>query len=195
MPRVVNIDERRFALASAAARVVSRSGITGLTMRDVATEAGWTTGMLTHYFSNKQQLLRFTLETSLEQRRATARERGETTPNMQLRATLLHALPLDEESRLHWMVTVAFCAQASGDDELAAIQRDAYRKFRLDVAALVRSCGCFEGREAHLEAERLIAVVDGVAMQALFDPESWGRKRQIHALDTALANYSGTTSR
>jgi AcrR family transcriptional regulator len=186
MPKVVNSDERRFTLAAAAARVVSRSGIGSVTLRAVAAEAGLTTGALTHYFSDKQQLLRFTLEASLDRRRSLRPERLKLSPDEALRNTLLHALPLDEESRLHWTVTVAFCAHASGDSELAVIQRDAYRDFRSNVARLVRLCKRASGKAAVAEAERLIAIVDGIAMQALFDPESWSAGRQVRALNEGL---------
>lgn len=186
MPKVVDVDERRAELADAAARVIARVGIGGASMREVAAEAGWTTGTLVHYFTDKRELLRFTLETSLRQRRTRHRDRATRPPDDALRDTLVGALPLDEHSTLHWVVTVAFCAQASGDAELATIQRDAYRDFRDRVARLVEASGRATGAEARAEAERLIAVVDGVAIQALFDPQSWRPARQLAALDAAL---------
>ena len=79
------------------------------------------------------------------------------------------------------------CAQAAGDPALALVQRDAYRDFRDNVAALVRSAGRADGTAATEEAERLIAITDGVAIQALFDPESWPAARQLAKLDAALA--------
>ena len=68
MPKVVDVEARREELAAAAARVIARSGIASASMREVAAEAGWTTGTLVHYFRNKRELLRFTLESSLERR-------------------------------------------------------------------------------------------------------------------------------
>ena len=82
------------------------------------------------------------------------------------------------------MVTVAFCAEAAGDQALAQTQRDAYREFRTHIARLVGECSP-AGDPGRL-AERLIAAVDGVALQALFDPESWPPVRQLDALDEAL---------
>jgi hypothetical protein len=85
----------------------------------------------------------------------------------------------------------AFCAQAGGDPEFARIQRDAYRDFRSTVTEL---CAATRGRHRAAEdgdvaeAERLITVVDGVAIQALFDPESWPAERQLAALDAALTD-------
>lgn len=188
MPKLVDVDARRAELAGAAARVIARNGICGTTMRDVAAQAGWTTGALTHWFADKRALLRFTLQTSLAVRRGVGAARARLAPADALRSTLLDALPIEEEARLHWAVTIAFCAQAAGDDELATIQRDAYRDFRDDVARLVEGAGrAAGGAAARVEAERLIAVLDGVALQVLFDPASWPAARQRKAIDTALA--------
>lgn len=190
MPRAVDVDARRAELADAAARVIARSGWSGATMRQVAAEAGWTTGALTHYFPDKRALLRFTLEVSLDRRRALRPSRRTLAPVEALRAALVNALPTDGQSTLHWIVTMAFCAQAAGDDELAALQRDAYRDFRDDVAGLAEAAGV--APDAALgEAERLIAIVDGVALQALFDPASWPADRQLRAVDAALAELRG----
>lgn len=156
-------------------------------MREVAAEAGWTTGTLVHYFQDKRDLLRFTLETSLEQRRARRADRGVLAPEAALRDTLVGALPLDEPARAHWLVTMAFCAEAGGDAELARLQRDAYRDFRDNVAELVVASGRADRASMTTEAERLIGAVDGVSLQALFDTESWPADRQIAALDMALA--------
>jgi AcrR family transcriptional regulator len=186
VPRLVDHSERRHELAAAAARVIARSGVAGATLREVAAEAGWTTGALTHHFTGKRELLRFTLEASLEGRWARRQARRSLSPAEALRATLVDALPTDDASTLHWTVTMAFCAQASGDPELAITQRDAYREFRTDVAALVSAADIAHGEAAITEAERLIALLDGVALQALFDPETWPPSRQIAVIDAAL---------
>jgi AcrR family transcriptional regulator len=187
MPRIVDSEERRSDLGAAAARVIARSGIAGATMREVAAEAGWTTGALTHYFADKRELLQFTLDASLRRRRAERPSRDRLSPAEALRASLLSALPTDDDARLHWTVTIAFCAQATADEALAASQRDAYREFRNNVAELVRRAGRADADEAVIEAERLIALTDGIAIQALFDPASWPAERQITALDAGLS--------
>ena len=187
MPKVVDVEQRRTELAAAVARVIARSGIEGASMRQVATEAGWTTGTLVHYFTNKRELLQFTLCESLDRRRAQRFDRAELGPREAIRHTLLNALPITEESRLHWIVTVAFTAQAHSDPSLSTTQRDAYREFRSYLAELILDDGAASTRDdATIEAERLIALVDGLALQALFDPDSWPPERQRQALDVGL---------
>src|SRR5688500_5908565 len=112
MPKVVDYDERRAELAEAAAHVIARSGIGAATMRAVASAAGWTTGALTHYFADKRAVLLCTCQASLGRRRTAPAERDRPDPAARLVAALEGALPLDEDRRRHWMVTVAFCAHA-----------------------------------------------------------------------------------
>jgi AcrR family transcriptional regulator len=185
MPRFVDVEERRAELADAAARLIARAGIGAATMRDVAAEAGLSTGSLTHYFADKRELLLCTFQASLTRRRALGVDRPKE-PMAALRASLEGALPLDDDRRRHWMVTVAFCAQAAGDDELATAQRDAYREFRDNVTRFVEKAALADGVDAPALAERLIAAVDGIAVQALFDPETWPPERQLATLDATM---------
>jgi AcrR family transcriptional regulator len=184
MPKVVDIDQRRLELAGAAARVIARSGVDGASMRDIAAEAGWTTGTLVHYFADKHALLDFTLRASIERRRALRSSDPDRPPGEALLATLRGALPTNDDTRIHWIVTLALAGAAAGDATLAATQRDAYRDFRGYVVDLLAQIGDVD--DVEVEAERLIALVDGIALQALFDPASWPAERQRRALDAGL---------
>jgi AcrR family transcriptional regulator len=190
MPKVVDIEERRATLAAAAAQLIARAGVGAATMRDVAAEAGWTTGMLTHYFADKHALLLFTFRSSLARRYSARAARDGLAPRESLVRSLEGALPLDDERRRHWMVTVAFCAQAQDGSELATAQRDAYREFRGHLANHVRDgLGVASGTEAIERAEQLIAVADGIALQALFDPAGWPADRQLDMLHRTIQPF------
>jgi len=188
MPKVVDADERRADITDAAARLIARAGVGAATLRDVAAEAGWTTGAITHYFEDKRELLLRTFEASLEHRKSVRVQREADTPAVDsLRTSLEGALPLDVERRRHWMVTVAFCSVAAGDEELAQAQRDAYREFRDHIAELVVEAKLADPKRAAGLAERLIASADGIAIQALFDPQHWTAQRQRDTLAAAIA--------
>ena len=178
MPKFVDVAERRAQLAAAAARIIGRAGIGAVTLREVAAEAGWTTGALTHYFADKQELLDLTMEASL----AARREKWSVV----LRQTLLDALPADDTARLHWTVTLAFVAQAASEPRLAARQREAYQAFVANLAELIEASGGAAGDEAVSAAVRLNTTLNGVCLQALYDPEAWPAERQRAAIEAAL---------
>lgn len=190
MPRTVDPDERRQRLADAAARIIATAGIGGANLRDVAAEAGLSTGSLTHYFTDKRELLIFTLQTSLERRRASHPLVPTDDALHDLRVLFEGVLPISDVVRLHWTVTLAFAAQAAADPELAEVQRVAYRRFRRSVVRLIERA-CDEGRlsdgiDAEAMAELAIALADGIALQSVFDPASWPAHRQRAHLDLAL---------
>jgi len=187
MPKVVDIEQRRHELAEAAAHLIARAGVGAATMRDVAAEAGWTTGALTHYFADKRELLLYTFRSSLAGRHMARDRRRDRTPEQELRESLEGALPLDEARRRHWMVTIAFCAQAAGDAELSETQREAYQQFRAQIARLAAAVAEAREDDALALAERVIAVADGIALQALFDPDGWPADRQLTRLHETIA--------
>jgi len=184
MPKIVDADQRRQELAEATARVIARAGIDAASMREIAAEAGWTTGTLVHYFADKHELLDFTLRASIERRSAQRTERSDMSPAEALRATLTGALPTNDDTRVHWIVTVALAGAAASDAALATTQREAYRDYRDYLIALITAMP--DVGDAQVEAERLIGLVDGIALQALFDPDSWPAERQLRALDAGL---------
>src|SRR4051812_3933051 len=98
MPKIVDIDERRQELTDAAARLIARAGLGAATLREVAAEAGLTTGALTHYFADKRELLHSTFVASLQGRRARRPEERPDDPSATLRAALAAALPTDADA-------------------------------------------------------------------------------------------------
>jgi AcrR family transcriptional regulator len=61
MPR-----DRRIEVANAAWRVIVREGLDRTSMRAIAQELGATTGVVTHYFRDKEALILFALERVFE---------------------------------------------------------------------------------------------------------------------------------
>src|SRR5258707_5199330 len=90
---------RREQICRAAATVISREGFAGTTMRMVAEEAGVSTGMLNHYFANRQDLLTQALVFVSERAQARMREAVEGVPPgpARLQALLDSALADDQQ--------------------------------------------------------------------------------------------------
>ena len=102
MPRPVDHDRRRRDLAGALTRSLSRHGPDGSALREVAKEAGCSTGAIQHYFRDKDALLLFAAgvhAAALTDRlRARAAAGSPDAPARRIvRAVALELLPLDEE--------------------------------------------------------------------------------------------------
>ena len=163
MPKVVDHEERRRELAQAVWRVIRRDGIDGASVRTIAREAGWSSGALRHYFETQSALLTFAIGLVVDriEARIAALELP-ADPRAAVERLLLELLPLDEERHA----------------ELHDAQR----------GACLRAASVLGARDPELEAERLHALVDGLAVHAALQPERLEPDRIVALLRRQLAS-------
>ncbi len=181
MPRVVDAEQRRRELVDLTAQQIALVGLDRVTLREIARAGGWSTGIVSHYFSDKKELLLATFRSRAElagRHAHTLVENGRAP----LEAFLEAVLPLDEERLLNWQVWLAFWGSAVGDQELSAAQQDRHDSFQRDLVAALeveRDHGRLRaGLDLEHESLRLIMVVDGIALQVVFAPERWPDQAQ-----------------
>jgi AcrR family transcriptional regulator len=189
MPRVVDAEQRRAELVELTAAEIARDGLEQLTLRGLARAGGWTTGIVTHYFVDKRDLLIETFRSRADAARRrveVARAAGATA----LEAIIDSALPLDGERLANWKVWLAFWGAAVGDDELTAVQLERHRSF---VDTIERALEAERSArrlrvdvDIAYEARRLVALLDGVAVQAVFQPDRWPPEEQRRMIDDHL---------
>jgi AcrR family transcriptional regulator len=184
MPRSVDHDQRRRDLALAACAVIARRGLAGATVRDVAREAGCTTGMVSHYFADKDQLLVAALDVATRNAGARIRDRALADP-ADLRSVLAESLPLDAARRAEWRVWVAFWGSAAVGSALRHEHSSRYDLWRAALDLVLGHAGY--GRDQRADAaEILMVAVDGVGLHATLEPDRWPPGRQLARLDHAL---------
>ncbi|MDP9904568.1 TetR/AcrR family transcriptional regulator [Arthrobacter bambusae] len=189
MPRKVNHDERRELLSQAVWQVVSESGLEGLTLRAVAAAAGCTTGMVTHYFPDKKALLAHA-RTEMHRRMAAridAFPRGATARET-LCAVAEQALPLDDERRLEAVVWSQFLLTSGNDPVLFEEHRRSHASWIRRLTVLV-DAACqdpLETADLNVRVRSLVACLDGLALNAVTDPDSYPPALQRHVLRTQL---------
>ena len=100
MPRVVDQDEKRSTIARAAYEVIANHGIGNATMRAIARQAGCTTGMVVHYFKNKQDVLLHAHNHAAQDVRRRMRDDEKAFQGLALlKALLVEVLPADDRRR------------------------------------------------------------------------------------------------
>jgi TetR/AcrR family transcriptional regulator, transcriptional repressor of bet genes len=185
MPRVVDHKKRREEVAEAAWRVIERAGPDGANMREIAREAGHTTGVVTHYFQNKRELMAFAFELMVD--RSTKRM-AEVAARSGLLEALAQLLPLDEGRRREATVWLALMGASLADPGLAEEFRQRYRRAREATFPVFRTTleGAGLGEDPDELADELVAVVDGITVDALTDPERYPPGRQLALLRRSL---------
>lgn len=182
VPRLIDHTAREIEIAEAAWRVLKRDGIRKLSVRTVAAEAGLATASLRRAFPTQHALFAYSLQCvqkRVNQRIAT------TPPGPTLRdtveAAILQLLPLDEERRLEMEVFLVIGSMALSDEGLEPAYEEANEAMaagcRNVIDLLVRGGAASPGLDVPLEAMKLHAVVDGLALHLLRrgadEPTSW----------------------
>ncbi|QKW07313.1 TetR family transcriptional regulator [Streptomyces sp. NA04227] len=200
MPRTKGDHEaRRREVSEAVWRVLAERGFGGLTLRAVAAELDATTGLLTHYFPAKRDLLAYALDlleerTAARRRSVGAQGGGSTAGLSAIRASLLAILPLTAEAATSNRIWVSSWEPALADPELSADYARKYGHSRDRLRELIAEAqtrgDIGPGDPARL-AEGAQSFVLGLIVQSLFDPATFSPERQVELLDDYLGALGG----
>ncbi|MBO2521416.1 MAG: TetR family transcriptional regulator [Firmicutes bacterium] len=204
MPKVVDHDARRQELAEATWRLIRREGLEAVSVRKVAREAGVSPGSLRHYFTSQSELLAYALRMVGEriEQRIRSLEPGQTLED-HVQALIEQVLPLDEERATEAVIWLAFVGKALVDPELAKLATEThnalYHLFHQLIKAMVRHGALPRETDVELEARRLHALVDGLALHGVASEEPLSPQmiRQIvaHHLEQLAAKAGAVPGR
>jgi len=176
MPKLVNHDERRIQIAEAVLRVVAREGVRGVTIRDIAAEADWSIGVITHYFDDKQALLVAALAQATARVRARMEEASVITdPKKRICALLEAGMPLDPARTATCRIFFYFWAEGAVDKAVRAELARGYVWWRVAVRKAIeaaRTEGLFPSLPADALTEMLVGVAEGLGVQGMFDAKA-----------------------
>ena len=182
MPKIVDHDARRREIVEASWEVIAGEGLDGLTLRKIAAAAGCTTGRLTHYFADREELVLAALRAVYDAaaaRMAEARDAG-GPPRQNLLRMLEEALPLDETRLREWKIWIAFWAAAAADGTLAKENDTRHNEWRASIRPLIRDIA--PSADATREAEHLVGLVNGLGLEAAISPTRQNRARARETL-------------
>jgi AcrR family transcriptional regulator len=163
---------RRDQISALAAQVIADEGLEAATVRRIAAEAGFSTTIVTHYFANKQDLLLSAFSHCAMQNKARIDAVVARAP-ADVVGCLLTAIPLDDDRRRLWRVTIALLESAKFNPAHAEQMRGwNVRSLEFLGQVILRRCGR-EDLNVAQAAETLSAVAEGIALQMLLHPATW----------------------
>ncbi|WP_017616264.1 TetR/AcrR family transcriptional regulator [Nocardiopsis salina] len=178
---------KRTELLEAATSVIAEKGYANASLRKVAQSAGYTTGAVTYYFANKQELVTALAEYRFDTFEAMLEDVREQTDIRALFEQWLSRTTGDHEL---WPVMSQLLAQARYEPALATIIERRYAHFR-SVYTEILSTGQKRGTvrddiPADLLADQLAAMGDGWMVMVPFEPARFSPDRIRALVEAAL---------
>lgn len=176
MPKIVDHDERRRVIVEALWRVVARDGAHEVSVRHVAAEAGMPKSSIGHYVGTMPQLLGLAVDQLIEVNTdyILALDLLELDPEKVTEA-LYTLVPVSERRRHMSSVWLLLVAQASADPEFAEVLHRLNASVAEGVRELLMGMSqqglLHASRDIDTETRRLHALIDGLSVQCMTDPE------------------------
>jgi AcrR family transcriptional regulator len=195
MPKDVDHDARREELLAAVWRVIARDGLEHATIRNIAKETGWSSGVLAHYFTDKDEILVSALRLAYERIAARWAIKLEGLSGIAaLHELVLDNLPLDDERELETKFLMNYWSRAIRDGD--GVPRPERRGPQLidllsDLVREGQEAGEIRTDEAPEDvAERLLGLIDGFSLHALLDRQRLPRERQVALVQQEFTRLS-----
>ncbi|WP_219518995.1 TetR/AcrR family transcriptional regulator [Nonomuraea ceibae] len=196
MPKLINHDKRREEIAEATWRVILAEGISGVSIRTVAAEAGLSTGSLRHVFASKTDLLVHAMQ--LVDQRAWKRIRrhlAEPDPRALTLSVIRELLPLDAERRAEMEVNIALIAEAPGDDQLRQVRDETYEVLRDACRQLITNLHQHGLTAPDVDVDEattaLHALIDGLAIHMLINPSPAFAQQALQTIEAGIDGLRG----
>jgi AcrR family transcriptional regulator len=185
MPKIVDHDLRRDEIALVACRVVAEHGFGRATIVRIAREAGYTTGMIAHYFDSKHDIIVAALRLIL--RRI---EERLARPAPTLLALLTESLPIDDQRYIECAFWTAFWGHVSADKRLKRINTWVHKEYmRLFERCLAQSWpewSTWSGTVRDQVLRSVVTFINGITASAVVSRADWPAERQIEQLRLQL---------
>jgi AcrR family transcriptional regulator len=197
VPRTIDQEQRRTEIAEAVWRLIVREGVSAVSLRTVAAEAGIVLGSLRHSFPAKADLLAYSME--LVHARATDRVRahsGERDPRALVTAMLAEVMPLDEQRLIEMRVNLALMVESPAHPRLGRqtlLAQQAVAGLCEQACVILQQTGHLHAtRDPAAEGRRLHALLDGIAMHLVVDPS--GTPAALPTLNAHLDELATATT-
>ena len=196
MPKIVDHEARRRDFIAAAYAIIMEEGLANTTVRAIAKKAGYTTGALVHYFTDKDELIREALDFFGKEVRTRMRSaHREQTGRAALRETILETLPTDARSASSWRVWLALWYHSESSAEMREEERRRYREWIGRLTRMIQEAKSLgelpKSINARAEARALVALVDGLGVQFLMSSGRMSAAEMTGMVDRHLDRLFG----
>ncbi|MFF0922457.1 TetR/AcrR family transcriptional regulator [Rhizobium leguminosarum] len=188
MPKIVDHNQRRAELVQVIIKVISEQGLNGTTVRSISRAGGFSSGVLSHYFSDKDEMIKFVFGgvADLIFERIDTRLRV-AKGAQRIRILIEEHLPIaahDDEAA----VALAFWEVAMHDPHLRVQFKANYGRWRdylrRELRALLPQVS---DAEINVRVDIAVAATDGLLVTFALEGEEYGKARRTALVDRLMA--------
>jgi AcrR family transcriptional regulator len=192
MPKIVDHEERRAEVLEATWRVIATLGLDAATVRQIAKEAGVSSGVLAHYFTDKDDILVQAHRLAYDRVFRRVEEKiGRSTGIEALRATLYETLPMDENRRIEAVIDISYIGRALNDPRLKLVRQESAQVARdwwLGVLTSTAAGGHLAvDTNLGLLVDQILVFIDGISLQSVLFPDLMTPELQKQLADDLIA--------
>ncbi len=194
MPRLGIANKRREQLIAATLECVEQHGVEGATISKISQQAGVSTGIVHHYFHNKDDLLESTMRLMLAHLKQGIENRRKSTKSHRgcIQAIIEGNFSTKQIEGKSTKIWLSFWSEALHIDELARLQAVNLKRLNSNLTYHLKQLMPYES--AKLVASGLAAVIDGMWLRGAFEENGIDSRHSILVcedyLEMALAKYS-----
>lgn len=194
MPRTEVAIERKHQIVKATVECVSKYGYNNFSMQDVARIAGVSKGIIHYYFLNKDDLMMSVLETVAGdiEKILQSGTREVSDPFKKLEIFISTCLNIVRKTKEYYQVNMDFWTQINQKEEVRQTISKHYRKFRESCSQIIVEGiegGVFKKVDPVEVASAIIALVDGISLQWLFDESEFNYDNVIKHVNEMVKLY------
>lgn len=155
----------------------------------MARRVGATTGLVTHYYLDRAELVDAALQHARDQM---ADHFIHLPPDTALADVLASILPIDDRVATSWRVWLSVRSGALADPELADFHRTMYDEWGAELRRRLGPVLAATPDPPQLPwaVDHVMAIIDGIALRATLDRDAWPAERQRSHLTAALATLT-----
>ncbi len=183
VPRIVDHERRREEIARLAVRVIQREGAENATVRRIATVGGFSIGVLTHYFKDKDELIAFAFQwVAREWFDELDSEMVKAAPGLARVRTALEFMVPTTSAPSFIRLWLSLWGGAMHNPALARVHRKYYARWRrylsLHLAEAARDGTIVAPRSSRDAIDLLTAGIDGIWIGSTFEPARFPVRRR-----------------
>jgi AcrR family transcriptional regulator len=172
--------DRQSRILEAALDLLSRHGISGVSMRAVAREAGVALGLVNYYYDDKMSLIRAALHRVDEHDLMLVAPDPSSAPDEQLRKALRRVAGADLLTTRYLSLRLHLWALAQAHEDFAHINAAAFDRYLDGLAALVSNANpALPPEECRERAADIVVVQNGMWLTALLGVDNAAIQRGI----------------